>query len=372
MKIEHRPSNYFRIGQIIVFLLPIVLILGCQQELPTYKPTFNQITEAIYASTTIVPEHQYQVFPSVNGPIEEKHIEVGDTVKAGAPLFRLKNTAPELNQERAYLGLTQAKDAYSGSNSRLKEIAQQIERAQLRYEQDSIDYLRQQSLWDQQIGSLKELEQRALALEVAKNDLNTLRNQYQRVSEELERQVELAENQYRLSLSNTGDFTVYSQIEGVVFAVNKEVGEIASTQQPLALIGDYQTFVASLRIDEVDIGKVKIGQKAIISLDAYPDMVFDAIVSKIFPSLDARSQTLEIEARFEVAPPRLYNGMTGETNIIIKEKEKALVVPKSYLLNGHRIITTNDTVEVEVGLQSLEWVEILGGIDTSTAIVKPQ
>jgi hypothetical protein len=93
-------------------------------------------------------------------------------------------------------------------------------------------------------------------------------------------------------------------------------------------------------------------------------------VSKIYPRKDERSQTFKIEARFDEPPAILYPGLAGEGNIIIAVKENALTIPKELLLEGNKVMTPDGEVEVVPGLQDLERVEILEGIDAHTAILK--
>jgi multidrug efflux pump subunit AcrA (membrane-fusion protein) len=124
-------------------------------------------------------------------------------------------------------------------------------------------------------------------------------------------------------------------------------------------------------VDEVDIVKLKIGQRALIVLDAYPNRVFEAKVSKIYPKKDERSQTFKVEALFSKSPPTLYPGLSGEGNIIIEQKEDALVIPKEYLINDSLVETETGRVKIRAGLQDLDRVEVLSGIDAGTVLLKP-
>ena len=351
----------------------MALIFGCEQPQPAIKPTYTQLTVAVYASATIVPDDQYTVYPAVTGIIERKYIEQGDTVEIGAPLFALQNTTPQINQESSQISVDQAQKLYQGQHNILQELAQQIEKTTLKLIQDSIDYQRQKRLWAQNIGTKRNLEQSGLAFQLTQRDLKSLQNQYQRTEDDLAHQLRLAEKQYEKSSASAKEFIIRSQLHGIVYSVQKQKGEAVSPQTPLASIGTAQAFKVEMLVDEVDITQVKLGQTVVFSLDAYPDEVFEGAVVKITPTLDRRSQTLLVEANLKELPPQLYNGMTGEANIIVNEKQGALVIPKSYLFNGQSVITTNrDTVAVKIGLSNLEWIEVLTGIDSATTILKPE
>ena len=185
-------------------------------------------------------------------------------------------------------------------------------------------------------------------------------------------QLQQAANTYRSSQIVTNDFTVTSKIDGKVYALYKEPGEIVSTMEPLASVGSAKDFIIEMLVDEVDIVKLGLGQKALITLDAYGVAVFEAEISKIYPRKDERSQTFTVEANFQNPPEKLYPGLAGEGNIIIDQKEDALTIPKVYLINGNQVETEEGPVFVKIGLQNLDQVEILEGIDANTIILKPR
>jgi multidrug efflux pump subunit AcrA (membrane-fusion protein) len=140
----------------------------------------------------------------------------------------------------------------------------------------------------------------------------------------------------------------------------------------LASIGSATDFIIELLIDEVDIARVKKGQKVLVNLDAYGDQIFEAKVTKIYPRKEQRTQTFKVEALFENAPEILYPGLSGEGNIVISERENTLIIPYDYLIDGNKVQTENGLKEIEIGLKTIENVEIISGIDTSMVILKPE
>jgi len=121
---------------------------------------------------------------------------------------------------------------------------------------------------------------------------------------------------------------------------------------------------------EVDIIRISKQQQVIINLDAYQDQVFTGKVTKIYPKKDERNQTFKVEATFDTPPKTLYPGLSGEANIIIAKKENVLTIPKNYINNDNKVKTENGFVQVVIGLQNLEFVEILSGITKETYIYK--
>ena len=199
-----------------------------------------------------------------------------------------------------------------------------------------------------------------------------LEDKYAQTNSELQTKLQVAENAYHASLKSSGDFTVRSMISGKVYALYAEKGEVVNSQQPLALIGSADDFVVEMLVDEVDIVRIAYEQEVLVTLDAYNDQVFRALVAKIYPTKDERNQTFVVEARFIDPPDVLYPGLAGEANIVIAKRDSVLTIPRSYLIDNDRVLTQEGEKEVETGLTNLEHVEILSGIDNTSVLIKPE
>ncbi len=167
------------------------------------------------------------------------------------------------------------------------------------------------------------------------------------------------------------DFLLRSFFDGKVYEIRKKVGELVIQQEPIAYVGDKNIFIIELQIDEVDIARIKIGQRLIVSFDALGKKPFEATVSKIYPKMDLKMQTFKIEANFINQPDNLYPGFTGEGNVLIQKIDNALTIPTEYLINGNKVLTENGEKSVKIGLKTLNKVQILSGIDAKTRLTKP-
>lgn len=106
-------------------------------------------------------------------------------------------------------------------------------------------------------------------------------------------------------------------------------------------------------------------------MDSYKGMVFEAVVEKIVPLMNERSKSFTMEAAFVKQPPALYPNLTCEANIVIQEKEKALSIPRSYLLNDESVLLTNkERRKVTTGLKDYQKVEIVSGLTINDVIQK--
>ncbi len=366
-----RYLEFKNISAILNFLI-VASFISCGSDKDSIKPTITNITESVYSSATVQPDSLYQVYAAVSGILDQNLVEEGDTVSWGTPIAQIINNAPQLNVENTRLSLELAIDNYSGNNAVLRTLEDEIRAARLRVQNDSVNYFRQKNLWEQNIGSAVEYDSKKLAYELSRNNLTLLISNFERTKNELKTKVIQAENNYKTAQITTDDFTVESKIQGTVYALYKNHGESISMLEPLAAIGSSQKFIIELLVDEVDIVKIKLGQPVLVTLDAYQGQVFEAIVNKIYPRKDERTQTFMIEAGFKHPPEVLYPGLAGEGNIVVGEKENAMSIPREYLVNESQVLTKDGLVSVQLGLRNLEVVEILDGINEETNILKPE
>lgn len=356
-----------------VLIIPAFLFfLSCSEPVEKITPQRGKLVESVYSSVTIQPDSLYSAYTNAIGILERNLVEEGDQVEVGTPIAQLINTAPVLNKENAKLNFLQAQDNYSGTSALLKSLEKEIQSARLALRNDSLNYLRQKRLWNQKIGSRLEFENRKLAYEISSNKFQVLKEEFDRTKNTLSIQMKQALNNYKASEFTSEEFTLTSKIKGVVYALFKEPGEIVNTVEPLALIGSADNFVIELLVDEMDIVKVKEGQKTFVTLEAYGSRVFEAEINKIFPTKDQSTQTFKLEAVFLTDAPKLFPGLVGEANIVVAEKENSLIIPKEYLLDEYRVLTEEGPVNIVTGIQDMVNIEIISGIDADETLYKPE
>lgn len=348
----------------------LLLLSGCGGEDDTIRPEVQSITESVYASLTVEPKDLYNVYPAAPGIIDTLLVEEGNLVKAGDKLAQIVAQNPELNTASARLNVELAQEKYQGQASLLASIREEIEIAKSQLKLDSLNFVRQKNLWDERIGSEVEFEQRKLQYDRTRNSLTTLQQKYAQTQTELENSYRRAKNALAQAQTSLSDFSVTSKIDGKVYKINKEPGEMILQQEVLAQIGHAEIFVIDMSIDEVDVARIKPGQGISITLDAYPEQVFEAKITKIYPQKNVRTQTFSVEGEFVDTPGILYAGMSGEANILISKKDRALTIPIEYLANGS-VVTEDGEVAVETGIRTMERVEVISGIDSTTTLYKP-
>jgi multidrug efflux pump subunit AcrA (membrane-fusion protein) len=355
----------------ITILIFTSLCFSCSRNSEYIYPEKKDVTESVYASATIQPDSLYQVYSAVGGILEANLVEEGDFITKNEPIIQIINNTPKLNTQNAKLSLELAKENFNGSATVLDGIKDEINAAILKYKNDSLNFYRQKNLWEQSIGSKVEFDTKHLNYQLSLNNLKLMHSKYNRTKNELQNIVNQAQNNYESSLINTKDFTVKSQINGKIYALYKNPGEIISTIEPLASVGSATNFVIELLVDEVDIVKISKNQRVLITLDAYAGKVFTGKISKILPKKDERNQTFTVEAVFDNTPDVLYPGLSGEANIIIASKKKVLTIPKAFLIDTYKVKTDDGIRSITIGLQNMDAVEVTSGVLENTKIYKP-
>lgn len=175
-----------------------------------------------------------------------------------------------------------------------------------------------------------------------------------------------------ISSTLENDFVLKSKINGIVYSLAKLKGELVGPQTPIAVIGDAGDFVLEMQVDEFDIIRIKNGLTVLITLDSYKDKVYEAKITKINPLMNERSKTFTVEASFIEKPPVIYPNISFEANIVLEKKDKALLIPRDYLINDSLVQKDNgEQVVVKIGLMDFQKVEILSGITANDRLVKP-
>ena len=348
-----------------------MIYLSCSPSEERIQPKLGKIIESVYASVVIMPDSMYALHSAVSGYVSKLHVQEGDRVSKGQALITIESDLSNLVLSNAKLAVELAQENLNGHSSPLDELTKEIEVARLSHINDSINYLRHQRLWKQNIGTANNFEKQKLAYKVSSEHLSLLKVKYQRTQYQLENTLTQAMNNYEKSKVSSRYYTIKSEIDGRAYQLSKVYGEQVTPQQPVAMVGSYERFIIQMEVDEVDISNIMLNQTAIIAIDAYPDEFYKAVIHKILPNKRQDTQTFVVEAIFSKAPPRLYAGLSGEANIIIGERVSAILIPTSYCIQDSLVQTDQGLVTIKTGLKSIEYIEVLSGIDTTTFIKKP-
>ncbi|MBX7093728.1 MAG: efflux RND transporter periplasmic adaptor subunit [Flavobacteriales bacterium] len=349
-----------------------IFLFSCGEKEKGIHPERKALTEFVYGSGSIRAAEEYKVYSTVSGIVDEIFPEEGDTLQLDQLIARIKSDNTGLNEMNSKIAWDFARENYDPNSSAMQELKLAIVTAETRFKRDSVNFIRFKNLKENDAVSENDFEQAKLAFDLSANTLISARKRYETALRQSKTEMQRAENVYKMSANNKKDFELRSRMNGRVYAIYKQKGELVLPQEPIALIGESSNFLVQLLIDEMDIAKIRIGQEVLVSIDTYGDEVFHCRISKIYPMLDERSQTFKVEAQFEKAPEVLYPGLSLEGNILVNEKKDALVIPKSYLINKKFVrLESGEEKEIKTGLSNMEYVEVLEGLDEQSTILKP-
>ncbi len=353
----------------IIVCIAFVLLVACQPKKGSIYPQQENITEAVYASGMVKSDRQYEAFATVTGLIDTIYVTEGELVKKGQPILHIVNTATRLNTENA--ALVAANASVAANAARLNEAKISIANAKAQLDNATTLLQRQRNLWAQQIGTKNDLDQRELAYTNALHAWQAAQLQY----DDLKKQIDFSAQQAQKNLAIAGtaknDYTVKSDVDGMVFQLNKKKGELVSPQTALALVGAAHQFLLELQIDEHDIARIHNGMQVLYTMDSYKGKVFEAKVVKIYPAMDEHSRTFKVDAALVQSPPVLYPNLTLEANIVIRQQQNAITIPANYLLPGDSVLLANGKKQkVVVGIKDYQKIEIVSGITTKDELME--
>jgi multidrug efflux pump subunit AcrA (membrane-fusion protein) len=349
-----------------------LLVISCKDDRETFVVKKQDLVEAVYSSVLLEPYDYYAVKSTVTGYLDQIHINEGDELKNGQALFTIRDLSAKNTAENADLAYRLAQSNLNSDQSILNDIRLEMGNLKLKLKNDSINLARNKSLYEKGALSKVELEQAELQLASAKAAYEASKNRYNRTKTELKTMKDQASNNFKLSVSRVGDALITSIMDGKVYSILKEKGDLITLQEPIAVIGSSNEFKIKLLIDEGDIAKVEKGQEVIVKLEAYPGKYFEAEVIRISQKMDDRTQTFEVLATFRETPKKLFMGLTGEASIVVKEQKEALVIPNSYINEKGEVETAEGYKKVKIGVRSLSKVEIIKGLKEGDVIYKPE
>jgi multidrug efflux pump subunit AcrA (membrane-fusion protein) len=353
-----------------IYILLLLTIVSCKKKPEKVNPKIKEITESIYASGTIKSLNQYQGFVTVNGIINEIFVEEGDLVKKGDPILSISNEAQKLNAENARLS-SEFSD-YNTNKGRLKDAGLFKDVMLNKMKSDSTLYQRQMNLWAQQVGTKLELEQRELAYQTSKSSYFSSLVKYDDLKRQLNFNSSQSKRNLEISRKMEADFTLRSEMDGKIYGLLKNKGEIVGPQIPIAIIGDASEFLLEMQVDEYDIIHVEIGMKVKVNLDSYKGQVFEAVVSKIYPLMNERNKSFLVEAKFIQLPKIIYPNISFEANIILRTEAKALLIPRNFMLNDSTVVNSKgNNILVKTGLKDFKNIQILSGLTELDELIKP-
>ncbi len=169
---------------------------------------------------------------------------------------------------------------------------------------------------------------------------------------------------------------VYSPISGTVVSSPLDVGATVSTATTILTVGVMDKLQVVANVSERDVGQLKVGLRAVLTLQAFPGEKFDAYVERVAPVVDPDTRTKEIIIKFSKNDPRINTGMFARIKLNTHLYEDRLVVPEEAVIalrgKSYVYVVSGDTVsqrQIEAGVTVDSMTEITSGIEEGESIV---
>ena len=253
------------------------------------KATYRTITETVNASGKIYPEVEVKISPDISGEIVELYVNEGDTVKKGQILAKIYADIYQTQKDQVSAGLVQAEAQKSNSEASIVGLKATLDQAKLTYE-------RQQKLLKDKVIAASEFESAQQAYLAAQSNykaaIEGLKSSDANI---LGNKAQLAKADKDLSRT-----IITAPMDGVVSLLAVEKGERVAGNSfnvgtEMMRIADLSSIEARVDVGENDIPKVKIGDTALVEVDAYSGRKFKGIVYKIAnPTTSITSSTTDV------------------------------------------------------------------------------
>jgi len=319
----------------------------------------QNIMEIISASGEIQPKVKVNVQSDVIGRIEKLYFKEGDFVKKGQKLVELEKDAYLFQRDQAKAAIASALANLKVAEAQLEEAEAQKKRISALLEENLIS----KEIYDQTEANYKS----ALArVEASKEEIKRL-----------EKYLNEAEDKLRKT-------TILSPLDGKVVDLILKEGEVVISGTPnipgstIAIIADLSQILAEVDVVESEIAKVSLGQKAKITVDAFPQKELEGVVEEIgesaFKKVDVNyfKVKIKITENFDDLKP----GMTSKAKIYVEEKKDVLAVPSQAIqdVKGEKFIFISENgkakkVVVTTGIQDNINTEISGDIKEGSLVV---
>ena len=347
---------------------------------------------SVVATGKIEPITKVEIKSKANGIIERLLVDVDSVVRPGQVLAQLdtENLTARLREARANLQAAEA--AHEGAIAQLRKNEIEAEAPDVAFARRN--HARARQLSEQRLVSQSALDEAQSAVDQAENRQRAAAGQLviarARVAEAnaMIAQARAAVERADEELANA---TIKAPINATVLTRDVEVGSPVSSILNLGAnatlvmtLGDIERVFVRGRVDEADIGNVRLGQVARITTETFRDRVFNGRVTQISPIGVERDNvtTFEVEVSIDNAARELKANMTANAEIILEEFPNSLLVPEAAVLYDAARNATVDVVDpgarngrrrvpVKVGVGNGTRIQVLSGLQAGDKVVLP-
>jgi HlyD family secretion protein len=360
----------------------VIAILGPSIEVARVER--RDVVQSVVATGRVATPYRTEIGSQVVGTVVEVAVEEGQTVKAGQTLVRL-----EASEARA--GVKQAEVAVAQAGARLRQLRelqlpvadQALRQAEANLTNAQVQYDRNKRLYEAGFVGKSAFDDAQRTLDVSKTQVESARKQletaqptgsdYAMAVTALEQaQASLLAARARLDYT-----TIAAPRDGTLISRSVERGDTVQPGKILLVLAPAGETQIVLQIDERNLGRLKLEQKALASADAYAGQRFSARLCYINPGVDPQRATVEVKLCVPDPPRYLTQDMTVSADIEVDRHANSLSLradavhdmtgPAPWVLVVRHGSARRQAVKL--GLRGEGAVEVLGGLAEGDLVV---
>ncbi len=337
----------------------------------------RDFVQTVVASGHVESPHRIDIGSQITATVTKIPVSEGENVKAQDVLIELAATELRATERQADIAVTQAQARIRQLKELQAPVAEQALRQAISTLQNTQSALiRNQSLFKQGFIGEAALDESRKATELADAQVNSARKQLEttRSTGSDYAIAESAVNEAKAAADAAHARASYAVIraptEGILIGRNVEVGDVVQPGKVLMTLSPRGKTQLVLAIDEKNLRLIALGQKAIVSADAYPQQKFDATLVYINPGVNAQTGAVEVKLDIEKPPAFLRQDMTVSVDIEVARRPQAVLLTAASVheIDGSSpwVMRVEDEhtvkVPVNVGLRSGGFVEVVQGL----------
>lgn len=350
----------------------------------------GDLAKSVVATGKVTPITKVEVKSKASGIVKKLYVDYGDRVKKGQLLA-------QLDKVEIQAGVDQSRAALEAAQANLTSAQADYQRAKVDAEGPDVPllkraYERDVSMAKDGVVSTAALEEAQRAYELALNKQNVSKAQVIVLKAKIaQSQAVVAQDQANLKqLEEQLSYTdIVSPIDGIVLSRDVEMGDAVSS---ILVLGSSATLVMTLgdtsevyvkgKVDESDIGKVYLGQRARIKVESFKDKTFEGKVTKISPMGVEKDNVTTFEVRVSIQNPggELKAEMTANAEIILEEHKNVLQIPEGAIIYDKdkkasveipnpKAKDGKEKTAVNIGISNGAKTEVLSGLKEGQEVV---
>lgn len=359
-------------------------------RLATVEP--GTMVQSVVATGKVEPITKVEIKSKANGIIKELPVDLDGTVKQGDVLAELDKDQLKAALRGAEANLLAARAALEGADAQLQKNIVEAEGPDVEFARRALE--RQKQLFAQKLVAQSGLDDAQSVVDVAVNRQRAAQSQLvvsRAKVAEARAQVAQAQAAADRAAEDLANATIRAPIRGTVLSRDVEIGSPVSSILNLGAnaslvmtIGDIDQVFVRGKVDEADIGRVRLNQVARIRVETFKDKIFNGRVTKISPMGAEKDNVTSFEVRVSIDNPgqELKANMTANAEIVLNEYANSLLLPEAAVTYDAQKQATVELIDpsqktgrrkapVKLGVGNGTKIQVLDGLKAGDKVILP-